>query len=132
MTRVRSILVASTMALALIGASTALRNHPIVIWNASTSVPIGFYAVTPIFQPTVGDLVAVRAPAPLEAWLVENGYLGRETPLLKPLAAEPGAEVCRDGLAVRINGRRVAEARKRDLLGRTIKPWIKHLEHLRP
>jgi conjugative transfer signal peptidase TraF len=110
-------------ALTLIGASAVVRSDPLVVWNASASVPVGLYAVTPITRPGVGDLVAVRPPEPLGRWLVENGYLGPETPLLKRVAALPGSEVCREGTTINVDGQAIAEAQARDRLGRPLPVW---------
>lgn len=123
MIRARKTLVATGAALALIGASTIVRSDPLLIWNASASVPIGFYAVIPITQPGIGNLVAVRPPEPLGRWLVESGYLGSDTPLLKRVAALPGSEVCRHGTTIIVDGTAVAEARERDRLGRPLPTW---------
>lgn len=123
MIRARKTLVATGAALALIGASAAIRSDPVVVWNASASVPIGFYAITPIEHPTVGDFVAVRPPEPLADWLFDSGYLGRDTPLLKRVAALPGSEVCRHGASILVDGMVVAEARERDRLDRPLPVW---------
>lgn len=123
MTRARKTLIATGAALALLGASTVLHSDPLVIWNASASVPIGFYAITPIDQLEVGDLVAVRSPEPLGRWLIANGYLGPDTPLLKRVAALPGSEVCRQGMTIMIDGEAVAAVRERDRLGRPLPVW---------
>ena len=123
MTQVRRTLLLSGIALALIGASAAVRTDPVLLWNPSPSVPVGFYILTPIDTLEVGALVAVRPPGALETWLVDNRYVGRDTPLLKRIAALPGAEVCRDGDAIRINGEIVAEARGRDRLDRLLPAW---------
>ena len=124
MIRVGKTLVATSAALALLGASTVLQGDPLVIWNASASVPIGFYAITPITRPEVGDLVAVRPPEPLGRWLFESGYLGPDTPLLKRVAALSGSEVCRHGTTIMIDGEAVAAARERDRLGRPLPVWM--------
>jgi conjugative transfer signal peptidase TraF len=110
-------------ALTLIGASAVVRSDPLVVWNASASVPVGLYAVTPLTRPGVGDLVAVRPPEPLGRWLVENGYLGPETALLKRVAALPGSEVCREGTTIKVDGHAIAEAQARDRLGRPLPVW---------
>lgn len=123
MTPARRILFLSGAALGLIGASAVIQADPTLLWNASPSVPVGFYFVSPMDPPEVGALVAVRPPAPLEAWLIENRYLGRDTPLLKHVAALSGAEVCREALVIRIDGEVVAEARERDRLGRPLPVW---------
>ncbi|HRK19840.1 MAG TPA: S26 family signal peptidase, partial [Hyphomicrobiaceae bacterium] len=105
MIRARRTLLTAGAALTLIGASAVVRSDPVLVWNASVSVPVGFYAITPITRPEVGDLVAVRPPDALGRWLVENRYLGPETPLLKRVAALPGSEVCRHGTTMIIDGR---------------------------
>lgn len=123
MRRARKTLILGGSALALIGASAVVRSDPVVLWNPSPSVPAGFYAVTPIETLEVGALVAVRPPELLESWLLKNRYLGRDTPLLKYIAALPGAKVCRDGAVVRIDGDAIAEARERDHLDRPLPVW---------
>lgn len=123
MIRARTTLAVTGAALALVGASAVVTSDPLLIWNVSASVPIGFYAVTPIARPDVGDLVAVRPPEPLGRWLVESGYLGSDTPLLKRVAALPGSEVCRHGTTIIIDGHVVAEAQLRDRLGRPLTAW---------
>jgi conjugative transfer signal peptidase TraF len=123
MIRARKTLLAMGAALAPVGASAVVRSDPLLVWNASASVPVGLYAVTPITQPGIGDLVAVRPPEPLGRWLVENGYLGPETPLLKRVAALQGSEVCRHGTTIIVAGAAIAEARERDRLGRPLPVW---------
>ena len=123
MTQVRRTLLLSGIALALIGASAAVRTDPVLLWNPSPSVPVGFYILTPIDTLEVGALVAVRPPRALETWLVDNRYIGRDTPLLKRIAALPGAEVCREGNAIQIDGEAVAEALERDRLDRPLPVW---------
>ena len=123
MTQVLRTLLLSGMALTLIGASTVFKSDPLLLWNPSPSVPVGFYIVTPIDTLEVGTLVAVRPPMPLETWLVDNRYVGRDTPLLKHIAALPDAEVCRDGTTILINGSPVAEARALDRLSRSLPVW---------
>ena len=123
MTQARQTFLLSGIALALIGASAVVRSDPLVLWNPSPSVPVGFYIVTPIDTLEVGALVAVRPPGALETWLVDNRYVGRDTPLLKRIAALPGAEVCREGSTIQIDGEAVAEAFERDRLDRPLPVW---------
>lgn len=123
MTRAQRTLLIAGLALGLIGASAVVRSDPVLLWNASASVPAGFYAVAAIDDPQVGDLVAVRPPVLLGDWLFENGYLGRDAPLLKRVAALPGTEVCRDGEAIIVGGTVVAFARERDRLDRPLPDW---------
>ena len=96
---------------------------PRIVWNASASVPIGFYRITPDRDPPVGALVAVTPPEKLSRWMVERGYLGDDVPLLKHVAGKPCARVCRIGEIVSVDGRPVATARFSDRLGRPLPVW---------
>lgn len=94
-----------------------------LIWNASASVPIGFYIIEPFDQLKLGDLVAVDAPEPLTSFMAERRYLPRGVPLLKHVTALPGQRVCRLGARIIIDGIAVAEAREQDRLGRALPSW---------
>ena len=94
-----------------------------LIWNASASTSIGFYAITPIDTFDVGDLVAVDPPETLAHFLAERHYLPRGVPLLKHIAALPGQRVCRIGHRIIIDGVTVGEAHDRDRLGRSLPDW---------
>jgi len=96
---------------------------PILIWNASASVPIGLYGVELPTNLRVADLVAVEAPEPLANFLADSGYLPRGVSLLKHVLAVSGQSVCRDGLAVTIDGAAIGEARERDSRGRPLPSW---------
>ncbi|MBV7255890.1 S26 family signal peptidase [Pacificimonas sp. WHA3] len=123
MTRARRTLSFAGVAIGLIGASAAVRSDPILIWNASASVPVGVYFVTPLRDPQVGDLAVVRPPEELSNWLVARGYLGHDTPLLKHIAGLPGAEVCRFGITITIDGASVATAQTADRHVRPLPVW---------
>ncbi|MGR9281408.1 S26 family signal peptidase [Rhizobium johnstonii] len=94
-----------------------------LIWNASASTPIGLYSITPAEGLEVTDLVAVRAPAPLAAFMVERGYIGHGVPLMKRIAAVPGQQVCRHDRAITIDGVPMGDALDRDHLGRSLPIW---------
>ncbi|MBX7482017.1 S26 family signal peptidase [Qipengyuania qiaonensis] len=96
---------------------------PRIIWNASASVPIGFYRITPDRDPPVGALVAIAPPERLARWMVERGYLGEDVPLLKHVVGKPGARVCRDGSIVSVDTRPLATTRANDRLGRPLPVW---------
>lgn len=114
----------STLAGALLlWASAALPVPILLVWNASASAPIGLYGVDPATAPRVGDRVAVVSPEPVAAFLAARGYLPREVLLLKTLAAEAPARVCRHGLEVSIDGRFAARARARDRQNRPLPTW---------
>ena len=117
-----------TLALTLVSsgalASTFLAHvEPVLIWNASASVPIGLYAVLPIGALAVADLVVARPPETLADWLNQRGYLPLGVPLIKRVAGLSGQKICRDGLDVSIDGIGMAQARERDHLGRLLPAW---------
>ena len=96
-------LLAAGLSLGLLAAAQTDR-APRLVWNASASVPIGFYAVQALDTPIVGDLVVLEPPPPLGDWLLEHGYLGADVPLIKHIAALPGQRVCRVGVTVSLDG----------------------------
>ena len=123
MIRTRPSLLIGSAGIALIALSAIIRANPILVWNASASVPIGFYAVQPLDTPSVGDLVVFEPPSPLGDWLLEQGYLGADVPLIKHVAALPGQRVCRTGITVSIDGTTVATAKERDRFDRPLPVW---------
>ncbi len=97
--------------------------EPLFVWNASASVPIGLYAVRPIGELTVTDLVVAHPPQPLAKWLDERRYLPMGAPLIKRVVGLPGQKICRDGLDVSVDGIVMAQARERDHMGRPLPAW---------
>ncbi|KUO51978.1 MAG: S26 family signal peptidase [Sphingomonadales bacterium BRH_c3] len=93
------------------------------LWNATASVPTGFYAVRDKEGLEVGERVAIEPPPPLRQLLAERGYLPTGVPLLKRIAAVGGQRVCRFGRAVTIDGSIAGLARARDRLGRALPVW---------
>jgi conjugative transfer signal peptidase TraF len=110
--------VATVLLLSTIGGTT-----PRYIWNASNSVPIGLYRVQPATRLTATELVVVRPPDLLAAFLDLNGYLPFGVPMLKRVLALPGQTVCRNGLTIAVDGIDVGEARGRDGRGHPLPTW---------
>jgi len=96
---------------------------PRLLWNASASAPIGLYRIDTDTAPRVGDLVAIDPPPALAGFLAARGYLPRGLPLLKRVAALPGALVCRSGVFVTVDGVAVARALARDRASRPLPMW---------
>ena len=94
-----------------------------VVYNASASVPIGWYGVAEAEPVDVGDLVIARPPIRAEILLAERGYLAAGVPILKFVAARAGQRVCRTGEVVTIDDLEVATARDRDGAGRALPRW---------
>ncbi|WP_298193125.1 S26 family signal peptidase [Novosphingobium sp.] len=95
----------------------------LLLWNASASAPTGLYAINPLRKPAVGDMVAVTPPPALGRVMAERHYLPIGVPLLKHVAARPGAQICRRFATVTIDGRRVAIAKPADSHGRPLPVW---------
>ena len=113
----------TTIAAAALLLSTVGGTTPRYIWNASSSVSIGLYRVQPTTRLTVTELVLVRPPDLLAVFLDFNGYLPIGVPMLKRVLALPGQTVCRNGLAIAVDGIDVGEARHCDGRGRPLPSW---------
>ncbi|MER8942855.1 S26 family signal peptidase [Mesorhizobium sp. M0915] len=106
-----------------IGGLSFIHVAPKLIWNASASTPIGLYRIRPTGRLAAGDLVAVDAPEPLASFLADNGYLPRGVPLMKRVAGLPGQEVCRNGLAITVDGIEIGKALEHDRREHPLPVW---------
>jgi type IV secretory pathway protease TraF len=79
--------------------------------------------VRPADRLIVTDLVVAFPPEHLAAFLAEAGYLPRGVPLIKHVLALPGQIVCRERLAITVDGIEMGAARKRDRRGRVLPSW---------
>lgn len=115
-------LVSMAVAVVMLIAPPLTGTTPLVVWNASPSVPRGLYAVhrTP---PKVGDLVLIRLPAGLAALAARRGYLPRRAFLIKPVVALAGATVCRHGARISVRGKVATRAHSVDGAGRSLPSW---------
>jgi conjugative transfer signal peptidase TraF len=110
---------AATMLATTIGQKPA----PWLVWNASASVPIGLYKVTPATHLTITDLVVALPPATLAPMLADEGYLPRGVPLIKRVLALPGQTVCRTGVFVTVDRILMGSAREKDRNGHPLPSW---------
>lgn len=113
----------SCAAVLLLGVLSIVHFVPWLIWNASASVPIGLYAITPAKHLAITELLAIDAPDPIAAFLAARGYLPRGVPLMKHVAALPGQRVCRVGRTIVIDDVIVGAALSRDSRGRPLPVW---------
>lgn len=126
MSRRRYLTATALAAIGFTGLFTAVALHaprPRLLWNATESAPIGLYRIRATRMPSVGALVAVLPPPHLARFMAERRYLPLGVPLLKHVAARPGAWLCRHGGRVTVDGRLVAIARLRDRSGRALPVW---------
>lgn len=95
---------------------------PLLLWNASPSAPEGLYRIERR-RPERGDYALVRSSEPVRSLLAERGYLPPSVPLVKRVAAQEGAEICRRGDKILIDGTVVAYALDFDSRGRALPRW---------
>ena len=99
--------------------------HPLIVWNATASAPIGFYRLQPAGERPLmnGELILVWPDATSAQLYAERGYLPLGVPLLKRIAATSGQIVCEQEGMVSIDGRHVADALPADGRRRPLIPW---------
>lgn len=115
-----ALLFASLFAL---GWAALTTSPPRLIYNASDSVPIGWYSISPANSLAPGDLVLVRLPPEAMSLASQRGYLPANVPLLKNVAAMAPQRVCVQSSQVRIDGVLVARRLRWDRQGRALPTW---------
>jgi conjugative transfer signal peptidase TraF len=117
-------LIATSVAVLGVTASSFFHPLPSLIWNASTSAPIGLYLVRPAASLDIAELVVVQPPNALARFLASRQYLPEATPMLKRgILALPGQIVCRDARTITVDGIAMGEALERDTRGRPLPIW---------
>ncbi len=106
-----------------VGVSTAIHVTPRLLWNETASMPVGLYRVQPDSALRVGDIAAIRLPDRLALLLAKRGYLPFGVPLLKPVAALPGQDVCRVKNTISIDGAHAGDALDSDHRRRPLPVW---------
>jgi conjugative transfer signal peptidase TraF len=123
MTRRGTTLVVTAISIAMVAFTSLAMPKPRLIWNASKSVPVGLYAIAPIPEVLVSNLVVAMPPEPLAIFLADGGYLPLGIPLIKPVLALSGQSICRDKLHVSVDGIEVGMALDHDRRGRALPVW---------
>jgi conjugative transfer signal peptidase TraF len=120
--RRKTVLSVSALAVAAMAMKPVFDPVPLVIWNGSNSVPIGWYFVGKQ-QPHLGEIAVIQPPEWVAIYASARGYLPLQSPLLKPVRAIKSSIVCRFGPYVFINGKLVAKAKYRDTKHRMLPVW---------
>lgn len=94
-----------------------------VVYNASASVPVGWYRIEPAGALRPGDVVLTRLPAHIAMLADRRGYLPADVPLLKRIGAVSPQHVCVRGGRVRIDGVPIADVLPADRWGRPLPLW---------
>ena len=97
-------------------------SRPAIVYNASASVPLGYYRVTAPLSLKIGDLVLLHTPASVRQLADQRRYLPATVPMIKHIAAMGGDTVCARSDRILINGKPSANRRQKDSLGRVM-PW---------
>jgi conjugative transfer signal peptidase TraF len=121
----RRILIVLAVALVfstLLVAAMALKPLPLLLWNASDSVPVGLYLVRKR-QPHIGEIAVIAPPDWVRLYASSRGYLPADVWLLKPMVATSSSVVCRVGNIVLVDGKPVARAKKIDGQHRILPVW---------
>ena len=103
--------------------SAVWKPAPLLVWNASPSVPRGFYRVAPGIEATRGKIVVAWLAPTARKLAAARGYLPWTVPLIKPVAAVTGDKVCAQGNRIAINGTLAAIRRDTDSRGRALPHW---------
>ncbi len=100
-----------------------LFGSPLLFYNASASAPLGWYWLAPAAALQQGRYALADLPDEAARLADLRGYLPRNVPLLKPIAAQFGQLVCEREGVVSIDGVVVAAALPADHLGRPLIAW---------
>ena len=112
----------ATVGIAFIAIKPLINPLPLVIWNASESVPIGWYYVTKR-QPVIGEIAVIKSADWVQIYASSHGYLPHNVWLLKPIFASQPSIICRFGLHVFVDGKRVVKAKITDKMHRLLPVW---------
>ncbi|TRO35143.1 S26 family signal peptidase [Pseudomonas sp. ALS1131] len=109
--------------LAALGWAALTTSPPRLVYNASDSMPIGWYRISQADSLAPGDLVLVRLPPEARSLAAQRGYLPANVPLLKTVEALAPQRVCVQGSQVRIDGVVVARRMRWDRQSRALPAW---------
>jgi conjugative transfer signal peptidase TraF len=122
-TRRAATVTGTMLGIGLAAATATVHSPPLLVWNATASAPVGLYRIRATGHFAIGDLVIVTPPPTLAPLFADRGYLPLGVPILKHIAALSGANVCRLGERIVIDGIAVAAALDRDREGRLLPNW---------
>ncbi|MGE0630546.1 MAG: S26 family signal peptidase [Hyphomicrobiaceae bacterium] len=114
-------LIATAVVFALL-AAFYFAKRPMLLWNASPSVPLGLYQITAA-PSSIGSIVAARLPSSAAQLAARRSYLSESAILLKPVAATVGDRVCRFGTYIFVRRKLAALALAADHLARPLPHW---------
>jgi conjugative transfer signal peptidase TraF len=119
---VKGLVIATGLGVVLAAFGLAFDPSERLIWNRTGSAAEGLYwrSDEPFAN---GEWVAVSAGSAHARWTMTHGYVGRDWPLVKQIAAVPGDTVCRIGALIYVNGDVRADTRNFDARGQELPSW---------
>jgi conjugative transfer signal peptidase TraF len=112
----------AAVGLAFLAMKPLVKPVPLIIWNASDSVPIGLYLISKR-QPNIGEIAVIKPAEWVQIYASSRGYLPKDVWLLKPIYAVHPSIICRFRRYVLVDGLHVAKAKITDKLGRVLPVW---------
>ena len=97
-------------------------SQPVLVYNASASIPLGYYRAAAPYPLRPGEIVLLHTPASVRQLADQRHYLPRSVPMIKHVAAMAGDTVCARADLILINGKPVVTRLRKDTLGRVM-PW---------
>jgi conjugative transfer signal peptidase TraF len=120
----RIVLVLCTLVgIAAAAAPAVLRPATRLVYNASSSAPLGWYRVQPVTSPKVGDYVLAALPTAAAALAARRGYLPANLPVLKRVGAVAGQHICVRFEVLLIDGAPAGRILRSDREGRPLSAW---------
>jgi conjugative transfer signal peptidase TraF len=121
-TALRTVIYAA-LGVGVIALPVAMTSPIRLIYNATASAPLGWYAVVPVQEVGIGDVVLAHLPSSAARIADERHYLPESVPILKRVGAVAGQWVCVRNRVLRIDRELPVRLLERDGLGRPLTPW---------
>ena len=112
----------AALGLAFLAVKPCINPVPLLIWNASESVPIGWYFLVKR-QPTIGEIAVIKPTEWVQIYASTRGYLPQDVWLLKPVLAVQPSNICRFGSHIFVDGKHIARAKIMDKKHRLLPAW---------
>jgi conjugative transfer signal peptidase TraF len=112
----------AAVGIAFLAVKPLINPVPLVIWNASESVPIGWYFVEKR-QPKISEIAVIKPVEWVWIYASSRGYLPQDVWLLKPVFTIHPSIICRFGSHVFVDGKQVAKAKIVDKMHRALPVW---------
>jgi conjugative transfer signal peptidase TraF len=105
-----------------VGITIVAPPRPRLVWNASSSAPLGLYSVSPGAAIEPGDMAITQMPPRYRMLAASRHYIPANVPLVKLVAAAAGDEICAHGTKIYLNGEHIATRLASDGKDRPM-PW---------